>query len=197
MFVVEIVLLFNNNKHQGGVDAVLLKTVWFWSSTERTKKKVCLYATVRLDAHCVVRDANELHSHVNTGSSLSQSLMLALNLNHLEFNPRRGECRLLSQTGLWEKLNARREPRRRKFRRQLALVHVTLTRLRVMWSSSTGSKYLRFERPICFNHLKLLWNSFATSYVDDIGQSLFFSWSWRCKFVTELSTALEYILHPG
>ena len=29
MFVVEIVLLFNNNKHQGGVDAVLLKTVWF------------------------------------------------------------------------------------------------------------------------------------------------------------------------
>jgi hypothetical protein len=29
MFVVKIVLLFNNNKHQGGVDAVLLKTVWF------------------------------------------------------------------------------------------------------------------------------------------------------------------------
>lgn len=39
MSVIKIVLPFDRDEHQGGVDAVLLKTVWVFSSTERTIKK--------------------------------------------------------------------------------------------------------------------------------------------------------------
>lgn len=54
MSVVKIVLPFDQSEHQGGVDAALLKAVWFWSPTERTIKKYASSPLKRLDAHCVV-----------------------------------------------------------------------------------------------------------------------------------------------
>lgn len=66
------------------------------------------------------------------------------------------KSRLLWQTGLWEKLNARREQSRRKFRWQLARVHVIAPSLMGHVTFIDSAVFLRFKGSISFGPFEVV-----------------------------------------